>query len=139
MTFASPLHRTLLVALACLALSAPAALARPADVRSETPTSWLAGTTDAFSPPFVVDRSFDGYREPTSSQDAALAQERSYSTYGAPARLTKAAATTMPDTGGGIAWMPFVLALLGALMIGLGAGSGLHRVHARRHAARLAI
>jgi hypothetical protein len=139
MKFASPLHRTLLIALACLALSAPAALARPADLRSETATSWLMGTSDAGSLPYVLDRPFDRYPEPTSSRDAALAQERSYSTYGAPAPLTKAATTTVADTGDGIAWVPFVLAVLAALMIGLGAGSGLHRVHASRHAARLAI
>ena len=45
MTFATPLRRTLLIALASLALGAPAALARPADLRSEAPTSSLSGTT----------------------------------------------------------------------------------------------
>ena len=89
MSFASPLHRTLLIALASLALSAPAALARPADLRSEAPTSSLSGTTDQTSaeatPGRVLRRSFDPYPEPVSRREAALAQERSYSTYGEPA------------------------------------------------------
>ena len=92
MSFASSLHRTLLIALASLALSAPAALARPADLRSEAPTSSLSGTTDQTSaeatPGRVLRRAFDPYPEPMSALEAALAQERSYSTYGEPATPT---------------------------------------------------
>lgn len=133
MSVASTLHRTLLVALASLAFSAPAALARPADLRSEAPTSSLSGTTEE-----GLERSFDPFPGPTWPTDPALAQEDSYSTYGEPAPLTEAT-TVAADTDDGIAPLPFVLAVLGALIVGLGAGSRLQLVHARRgHAARLA-
>jgi hypothetical protein len=134
MSSAATLRRTLLVALASLALFAPAAAARPADL-SEWPTTWLAGTTDQASaettPGHVLRRSFDPYPEPLSSREAALAQERSYSTYGAPAPQRVAATTA--DSSDGITWVPFVLGLLAALAVGLGAGSELQ---ARRHATR---
>jgi len=117
-------HRTLLVALASLALSAPAALARPA----ETP----AGTTG-----WTLERHHDPYPEPTSLRDVAgaLAQERWYSTPREPAAPSRVAAT---DAGDGIAWAPFALAVFGALVVGMGAGSALHLVHSRRHPTRLA-
>ena len=89
MSFASPLHRTLLIALASLALAAPAALARPADLRSEGPTSALSGTTGT-NDSNVFEHPFDPYPEPTTPRDAALAQERSYSTYGEPAATVAA-------------------------------------------------
>jgi hypothetical protein len=124
MPVASTLHRTLLIALASLALSAPAALARPADLRSEAPTSSLSGTSEE-----RLGRSFG----------PLLAQERSFSTYGEPAPLTKPATTVAADTGDGMVPLPFVLAVLGALGVGLAAGSRLHLIHARRgHSARLA-
>jgi hypothetical protein len=135
--FATPLHRTLLIALASLALSAPAALARPADQRSEAPTSSLSGTTgrspDEASHARVLRHAFDPYPRPMSRLDAAVAQERSYSTPGEPAPPHKAATAAASDPGDGIAWPPFVLALVAALVVGLGAGSGLQ---ARRHATR---
>jgi hypothetical protein len=132
------LRGALLVALASLALCAPAAVARPADLRSEAPTSSLSGTTDQPSaeaiPGRVLRRSFDPYPEPVSRREtAALAQERAYSTYGEPAPQRAAATTAATDSGDGIAWVPFVLALFAALVVGLGAGSGLQ---ARRHATR---
>ena len=137
MSFASPLHRTLLIALAALALSAPAALARPADLRSEAPASSLSGTTDQTSaestPGRVLRRSFDPWPDPMSRLEAAVAQERSYSTYGEPAPAHKAATTAATDPGDGIAWLPFVLGLAGAMVVGLCAGSGLQ---ARRHTTR---
>ena len=37
-----------------------------------------------------------------------------------------------------IAWAPFALAVFGALVVGMGAGSALHLVHSRRHPTRLA-
>ena len=137
MSFAPPLHRTLLIALASLALSAPAALARPADLRSEAPTSSLSGTTDQSSDEAgrgrVLRHTFDPYPWPMSRLDAAVAQERSYSTYGEPAPPHKAAPIAATDPGDGIAWLPFGLGLVGALVVGLCAGSGLQ---ARRHATR---
>jgi hypothetical protein len=126
MTLASPLCRTLLTALACLALVAPAALAQPVDHRSEATTS-LAGTKGT-----VFEHIFDPYPTPTSPREAALAQERSYSSY------VKAAPAVATDSTDGIASLPFALAVFAALVVGLGAGSALHLVHTRRHAARLA-
>ncbi len=81
----------------------------------------------------MLRHSFDPYPDPMSRLDAAVAQERSYSTYGEPAPPQKAATTTATDPGDGIAWPPFVLGLVAALAVGLCAGSGLH---ARRHATR---
>jgi hypothetical protein len=137
MSSAATLRRTLLISLASLALCAPAAVARPADLRSEAPTSSLSGTTDQTSaeatPGRVLRRSFDPYPDPMSRLEAAVAQERSYSTYGEPAPQREAARTPATDAGDGIAWVPFVLGLLAALAVGLGAGSGLQ---ARRHATR---
>ena len=133
MSFASPLHRALLIALASLALSAPAALARPVDLRSEAPASSPSGTSDDAIPGRVLRHSFDPYPDPMSRLDAAVAQERSYSTYGEPAPPHKAPTTAATDPGDGIAWLPFVLGLVAALVVGLGAGSGLQ---ARRHATR---
>ena len=124
MSSASTLRRTLLVALTGLALSTPAAVAQPADLRLESPTSALSGTTETNV--FGVPR------------DAALAQERYYSTYGEPTPPSDGGTTTATDTGDGVAWVPFGLAVFGALVVGLGAGSRLHLVYARRHATRLA-
>jgi hypothetical protein len=63
----------------------------------------------------------------------ALAQERSYSTYGEPAPPRESATTAASDPGDGIAWVPFVLGLIAALVVGLSAGSALQ---ARRNATR---
>ena len=133
MSSAATLRRTLLVALASLALCAPAAVARPADL----PTSSLAGTTDQTSaeatPGQVLRRSFDPYPDPVFPHEIALSQERSYSTYGEPAPQREAATTAATDSGDGITWVPFVLGLIAALAVGLAAGSGLQ---ARRHETR---
>jgi hypothetical protein len=91
MTSATPLRRTLLVTLACVALFAPAAFARPVDLRAEAPTSSLSGTKGT-----VFEHVFDPYPEPTSRRDAALAQERSYSNTVKPTRLV----ATWPTTTG---------------------------------------
>jgi hypothetical protein len=69
---------------------------------------------------------------PGDDVDRALAQERYYASYGKPTPLTKAAPAVAPNTGDGIVSLPFVVAVLGALVIGLGAGSGLHLLYARR-------
>ena len=132
MSFASSLRRTLLVSLAWLALCAPAALARPADLRSEMQGSALSGTMA----PYTLEHRFDTYPETASPREAALAQERAYSTYGAIEPVATAPAV-VADTG--IAPVPFALAVLGALVVGIGAGSALHvAVARRRHAAGLA-
>jgi hypothetical protein len=128
MSFASSLRRTLLITLASLALTSPAALARPADV---APTG--------HSTAHVLNHTFDPYPTPQWPMDAALAQERYYSSYGEPTGPSKVATDTAADTGDGIARVPFVLAVVGALIVGLGAGSGLHLVRTRRrHATGLA-
>jgi hypothetical protein len=132
MPSAATLRRTLLVALASLALCAPAAVARPADL----PTSSLAGTTDETpadtNPGHVLRHAFDPYPDPVLPHEIALSQERAYSTYGEPAPQPVAAKPSA-DSGDGITWVPFVLGLLAALAVGLGAGSGLQ---ARRSATR---
>jgi hypothetical protein len=137
MPSAATLRHTLLIALASLVLCAPVATARPADLRSEAPTSSLPRTTDQTSaeaiPGRVLRRSFDPYPEPVSRREAALAQERTYSTYGEPAPPREAATTAATDSGDGITWVPFVLTLLAALAVGLGAGSVLQ---GRRHTTR---
>jgi hypothetical protein len=135
MSSAATLRRTLLVALASLALCAPAAVARPADLPSQAPTSALTGTTDE-SASYVLRHQFDAFPTPTPGRDPGLAQERSYSTYGDPAPPRKAATTAATDTGDGNTWVPIALAVFGALIVALGAGIGL--VHARRRATRLA-
>jgi hypothetical protein len=68
----------------------------------------------------------------TPAADRALAQERYYASYGKPSPPTMATRTVAADTGDGIAPLPFVVALFGALIVGLSAGSGLHLLHARR-------
>jgi hypothetical protein len=132
MTSATALRRTLLVTLACVTLVAPAALARPAAQPSESPTSSLSGTKGT-----VFEHVFDPYPEPASRRDAALAEERSYSNAIKPTRLVETAPAVVADDDG-ISSLSFALAVFGALAVGLGAGSGLHRVHTRRHGARLA-
>jgi hypothetical protein len=136
MSSTAMLQRALLLALAALALSTPTALARPIDLRSEAPTSALSGTPDQPSPEVipgnVFRRSFGLYSDPLSRRGDALAQERYYSTYGEPAP-PREAAVAVTDSGDGITWLLFVLGLFAALVIGLGAGSGLQ---ARRHTTR---
>jgi hypothetical protein len=133
MTFASPIRLTMLVALACAALFAPAALARPVDLRSQAPTSSLSGTEGT-----VFEHVFDPYPEPTSAREAALAQERAYLATFKPTKLVKTTAAVATDSGNGIAPLPFALAIFGALVVGLTAGSALQLVHGRRHPSRLA-
>jgi hypothetical protein len=131
------LRRALLVALASLALCAPAAVARPADLRAEAPASSLSGTTDQPSaeaiPGQAFRRPFPVNPDPFSPRAAALAQERSYSSSAEPASQREVATVAATDSGDGITWVPFVLGLVAALAVGLVAGSGLH---ARRHATR---
>ena len=62
MSSAATLHRTLLIALASLALCTSAALARPADV----PTPAFSGTIDE-NPLHVIEHSVDPYPEPATT------------------------------------------------------------------------
>ena len=68
----------------------------------------------------------------------ALAQERAYSSYGRPTPVPPAAHTLAGDVRDGVAPLPFGLSILGALIVGIGAGLGLHRLQLRRRAAGLA-
>jgi hypothetical protein len=68
----------------------------------------------------------------TAAADPALAQERYYESYGKPTPATIATRTVADDTGDGIARLPFLSAVFCALIVGLGAGSRLHLLHARR-------
>jgi hypothetical protein len=54
---------------------------------------------------------------------------------GAPAPLTAQARPISIDTNHGVAWVPFVLALAGALIAGFAASSSLHLLHSRRRRA----
>ena len=68
----------------------------------------------------------------TPAEDRALAQERYHASYGEATPPTIANRTVAADTGDGIARLPFLSAVFGALILGLGAGSGLHLLHVRR-------
>jgi hypothetical protein len=123
--------RALTAALAALLIAAPAGVARPVD------SAYRASSTAATSPPprqdLRIPDSLDAARAKTPSDlTAASAQERYYSSYGEPAPLSPSSGTARVDNGDGIAWLPLVLAVFGALIVGLGAGSGLHLIHARR-------
>ena len=108
----------LAIGLVALALAAPAALAQSTELRSQAPTSSLAGTTHANTPADVT---------------PARAQEDYYSFYGNPAPPSSARAVNV-DAGDGIAPLVFVLAVLGALIVGIGATSGVHVLAGRRRA-----
>jgi hypothetical protein len=68
----------------------------------------------------------------TPAVERALAQERYYESYGKPTPPTNATRTVAADTGDGIARRSVLSAVFGALIVGLGAGSGLHLLHVRR-------
>ena len=110
----------LAVALVATGLGGSAARADSSDLRSRMHTSSLAGTSEA------------GLHARTPSDvRGALAQERYYSSYGAPAPLVPPV-----DAGddGGPAPLPFVLAMAGGLVIGVAAGSAGRRPRRRRAA-----
>jgi hypothetical protein len=132
--------RTLAAVLAALTIAAPAATAAtPAD--DAVDTSGAAATSSspdqdlwapgAYPPPPWVPRPDAARPKTPSDLTAALAQERYYSSHGDPSPITPSAE---PDirTDDGIARLPFILAISGALVIGLATGSGLHLLHIRR-------
>lgn len=118
--------------LATLVIAAPVAQAQRSTDDSVR-TSSLAGTT---SPPPHGLRPSD-LRDPKIA--AALAQERYYASYGEPDPITPPIAADETPTGGGVDALPFVLAVSGALIVGLAAGGALHVLYVRRrHATGLA-
>ena len=128
----SPTTHTLLPALATLALTAPAHAAMASGgAQSKTPSETAAA--------LAQEHYYSSYGKAADPSDAApLAQEQYYSSYGTPQTLSHIHTTQSagPDD---VAPLPFVLTGLGALVIGIGAGSSLHRVQLRRRrAARLA-
>jgi hypothetical protein len=147
-------------ALAAAALAAPTALAQAPDIHAPLIKAAEANKQDLRSPDArdAARPETAGNPNVPTAAERALAQERYYMSQGknaatdnnvtpaadvAPAEernatpLTNATRTVATDTGDGIARLPFAIALLGALSVGLGAGSGLHLVHARRrHATR---
>ena len=128
MSFSLVLRRATMLTALAVALAAPVALAEPFDpsgpVAEQATQQHLAHLRAGNSIPQL---------------DAARAQERYYSSYGTPTPLTKPE-VAVADTGDGVAGLPFALSVFGALIVGLGAGSGLHVVRSRRrHSAGLAV
>jgi hypothetical protein len=125
---------TIAAALAALVIAAPTALARP--IEDPVGTSSLAGTTSSPKQDLRSPDARDAARPKTRADvTAALAQERYYASYGDPTPITPPAGAPAIDTGDGIAQLPFILAVSGALIFGLATGSGLHLLHARRRRA----
>jgi hypothetical protein len=80
------------------------------------------------------ERYYSSYGTPdnTAADAAALAQEQSYSSYGTLAPTPSHIRTIETAGHDGVAPTPFVLTALGALLAGVGIGSGLHAVQLRR-------
>ena len=97
-------------------------------------------TSHGVAAALAQERYYSSYdQDAPSDATAALAQERYYSSYGEnveplsgpePARLAD-------NRDEGIAPLPFVISLLGALLVGAAAGSAVHVLRGR-HAARVA-
>jgi hypothetical protein len=116
MSLSLVLRRASMLTALALALTAPAALAEPIDARQQDLAHLRAGS-------------------PSPELAAARAQERYYTSYGTPTP-----SATVADSDDGVAYLPFALSVFGALIIGLGAGSGVQVVHSRRrHSAELAV
>jgi hypothetical protein len=80
--------------------------------------------------------SYEGRPKTPSDVTAALAQERYFSSYGQDVEpLSRPAPAVVADDGDGIAPLPFVVSIVGALILGLGAGTGLHLLRFRRRQA----
>ena len=112
------------------ALPAVVALVAVLALAGEAPgsTTQAPSSTDAA---LAIERSYSSYGQAPSSTDAALAIERSYSSYGeAPPVADREAGAA----GDGISIAPFLLALTGALVIGLAVGSLAPLATARRRA-----
>jgi hypothetical protein len=118
----SPTTRTLLPALATLALAAPAhAATATGGAQSKTPSDTAAA--------LAQEKYYSSYSTPAKPSDAApLAQEQYYGSYGTPTQI-RATGSAGHD---GVAPVPMILTAFGALVVGIGTGSGVHRVHLRR-------
>ena len=147
-------------ALAAAALAAPTALAQAPDIHAglsepvaegqskqdlrmpDTREAARAATddnvTDAVERALAQERYYESFGRQTTDdnvitpKDRALAQERYYSSYGKAAPPTIATRTVAANPGDGIARLHYLSAVFGALIVGLGAGSGLHLLHVRR-------
>jgi hypothetical protein len=112
--------RTIAVALTVSALGAPAALARPVDNLSPATQDLrhLSAGNDV--------------RSSTPAARAALAQERSYSSYGEPTKATQPSRVVVVD--GGTPWTTIALGIAGAcLLLGSAAAfAGRTRLRTRR-------
>jgi hypothetical protein len=128
----SPTTHALLPALATLALAAPAhAATASGGAQSMTPSDTAAA--------LAQEQYYSSYGTPAKPSDAApLAQEQYYGSYGTPTPTLSHIRTTESPGDDGVAPVLFILTTLGALVAGIGAGSGLHRVQLRRRPARLA-
>jgi len=139
-----PRHRTLTAALgsALLALGLAPARADPwardaADAAAQTQRVQDLRHLKAGNSIRALSLAGATWPTPADTQ-RALAQERAYSSYGRPTPVPPVAHTLAGDVRDGIAPLPFGLSILGALIVGIGAGSGLHRLQLRRRAAGLA-
>jgi hypothetical protein len=130
-------------ALAAAALAAPTALAQPPDIHAGLiePASEGQSKQDLRIPSAGVDHTAQASDDDkhattddnvTAAEDRALAQERYYESHGKPTPPTIAARTVPADTTDGIARPALLSAVFGALILGFGAGSGLHLLHVRR-------
>jgi hypothetical protein len=136
--------RTLAAALMALVIAAPVAFAKPMPEP-------IAGTTPSQAQDLRSPDARDAAHAKTPADiAAALAQERYYSSYGDREPLDVTAAqyaqqgrpepATAPaaEPSDGIDSLPFVLGLIGALIVGTAAGGCLHLLYVRRHATSLA-
>jgi hypothetical protein len=121
--------RALLPALATLALAAPPhAATASGGAPSKTPSDPTAA--------LAQEQYYSSYGTPAKPSDAApLAQEQYYGSYGTPTPTPSHIRATESAGDDGVAPVPFILTTLGALVAGIGAGSGLHRVQLRRRRA----
>ena len=83
------------------------------------------------------ERYYSSYDANVPSDAAALAQERYYSSYGENVEPLTDPAPVADTRDDGIAPLPFVISLLGALILGAAAASAVH-VRRGRHASRVA-
>jgi hypothetical protein len=131
-------------ALAAAALAAPTALAQLPDIHTELSES-AATAQERHSDPFraaipdpVQDlRSLDKRDAVRATTPADRTAARPDTTGNPNVAAGAAARASAPSTGDGVARLHFVLAVVGALVVGVGAGSGLHLLRVRRRASVL--
>ena len=95
-------------------------------------------TSHGVAAALAQERYYSSYdQDAPSDATAALAQERYYSSYGENVEPLNSSALVADTRDDGIAPLPFVISLLGALLVGAAAGSAIHVLRGR-HAARVA-